>query len=674
MAIQNFSPLQLNSTLSVGVDDTGHDVTFFGATSGKKMLWDQSADTLVVDGTLDINGSADISGNLTGLDNVTSTNFIIGGHTIDDVDVAGEFVDSAAHLLTSAAALDKFHVLNADTTGNADTATLLETERAINGVGFDGSAAITVTAAAGTLSGNTLKSSVVTSSLTSVGTIATGVWNGTVIASAKLDADTAHLTTNQTFTGVKTFDETIVGSVNGSAATVATIAGLAPNTATTQATQAAITTLAGVTSLGVASATTDIAAGDVTMYNAVNDGNPTISLGSSATNRFEIKTAYNSGAQTLDEVYFNTYTTSTSSNDGRYIWQVDEVALAKLLDAGLVVFGNINTNDAASSITCQSTTASSSTAGGTLAVVSNDGAAMGDDHRLGVIEFKGAEDASNTLVTGASIQAMCDRAWSASENGTRLEFYTMDGNASSELSLTLDSDKLATFAGGVTVTGTITGDVTGDLTGEADTVATIAGLAPNTATTQATQGNITTCSSLVSIGTISTGVWEGTAIASDQQKHVMHYQTTGFSIADGTNYEAQENMSTNAAPFQHNTSTGADGLTAQTPQVWMRMGGGHVMPRACTLKRWTGWAASAGSGTTYLGLFKVTMTRNSSTTVSAVLLEEFSYTALGNNKNEDFDETSFTATAIAAGDIVFTAMKGVNNKAAYFNGTFEVEF
>jgi hypothetical protein len=65
MAIQNFSPLQLNSTLTVGVDDTSHDVTFFGATSGKKMLWDQSADTLIVDGTLDVNGNADISGNIT---------------------------------------------------------------------------------------------------------------------------------------------------------------------------------------------------------------------------------------------------------------------------------------------------------------------------------------------------------------------------------------------------------------------------------------------------------------------------------------------------------------------------------------------------------------------------------------------------------------------------------
>ena len=44
--------------------------------------------------------------------------------------------------------------------------------------------------------------------ITTVGTISTGVWNGTAIASAYLDADTAHLTTAQTFTGAKTFGTT----------------------------------------------------------------------------------------------------------------------------------------------------------------------------------------------------------------------------------------------------------------------------------------------------------------------------------------------------------------------------------------------------------------------------------------------------------------------------------
>ena len=48
MAIQNFSPLQLNSTLTVGVDDTGYDVTFFGDASGEKMLWDTSAANLTI--------------------------------------------------------------------------------------------------------------------------------------------------------------------------------------------------------------------------------------------------------------------------------------------------------------------------------------------------------------------------------------------------------------------------------------------------------------------------------------------------------------------------------------------------------------------------------------------------------------------------------------------------
>ena len=44
------------------------------------------------------------------------------------------------------------------------------------------------------------------SNITGVGTISSGVWQGTAIASAYLDADTAHLTTDQTFTGNKTFD------------------------------------------------------------------------------------------------------------------------------------------------------------------------------------------------------------------------------------------------------------------------------------------------------------------------------------------------------------------------------------------------------------------------------------------------------------------------------------
>ena len=55
--------------------------------------------------------------------------------------------------------------------GNAGTASAFQTARTINGVSFDGTANITVTASAGTLTGTSLASGVVDSSLTSVGTL-----------------------------------------------------------------------------------------------------------------------------------------------------------------------------------------------------------------------------------------------------------------------------------------------------------------------------------------------------------------------------------------------------------------------------------------------------------------------------------------------------------------------
>jgi hypothetical protein len=43
----HYSDVAIHSELTVGVNDTGHDVKFFGATSGKYMLWDESADRLL---------------------------------------------------------------------------------------------------------------------------------------------------------------------------------------------------------------------------------------------------------------------------------------------------------------------------------------------------------------------------------------------------------------------------------------------------------------------------------------------------------------------------------------------------------------------------------------------------------------------------------------------------
>ena len=108
------------------------------------------------------------------------------------------------------------------------------------------------------------------------------------------------------------------------------------------------------------------------------------------------------------------------------------------------------------------TTTTSATQGGKLTLAADDGAVMADNHRLGVIEFKGAEDTSNTLSIGARIEAIARDAWDGSNNDADLGFYTTDGTTES-LVLTLDADKNATFAGDVQVSG---GDITGPTDGD----------------------------------------------------------------------------------------------------------------------------------------------------------------------------------------------------------------
>ncbi len=52
----------MTGTLTVGVNDTGHDVKFYGATSGSYWLWDEDADGVVLVGTETITGNVSITG------------------------------------------------------------------------------------------------------------------------------------------------------------------------------------------------------------------------------------------------------------------------------------------------------------------------------------------------------------------------------------------------------------------------------------------------------------------------------------------------------------------------------------------------------------------------------------------------------------------------------------
>ena len=102
--------------------------------------------------------------------------FTLNGHTIDTTD-AGAITLQRATTVNGNLTVNGNVISTGSFAGNAATATKLLTSRTINGVAFDGSANITVTADANTLSGTTLKPAVINSSLVSVGTITTGTWS-----------------------------------------------------------------------------------------------------------------------------------------------------------------------------------------------------------------------------------------------------------------------------------------------------------------------------------------------------------------------------------------------------------------------------------------------------------------------------------------------------------------
>jgi len=143
------------------------------------------------------------------------------------------------------ASLTADEFIGAVLTGNASTATQLQTARNINGVSFNGTADITVTAAAGTLTGTRLNPTITESNLTSLGVIGTLVTSndGIVVGSGftiqNTITDKAHITSSSVngilFTINKSADGSLggqsglaIGAVNGSLSTGTDVPSLNP--------------------------------------------------------------------------------------------------------------------------------------------------------------------------------------------------------------------------------------------------------------------------------------------------------------------------------------------------------------------------------------------------------------------------------------------------------------
>ena len=326
--------VQIDGTVTVGVDDTGYDLRIYGATSGSSVLFDESADDMILtnyglavgsDATGDIyyrnaagflarlgagtaghflkqgssipewaavsgSGVGDFSGPGSSTDNsvvrfsgttgklgqgssvlIDDSDNVSGANSItmadgkeiifgsnDDIKI--EYDEAGYDSLLIQAGVNDAGVgivLSAD--GSADNgddwkvnaanggvltfgndisgsmvtgitvtphATATSWELAFVGeisadsldiggnVDVDGTLEADAITLAGTALGSLYSPIAGSSSIVTTGTIGTGTWQGTAIASAYLDSDTAHLSGTQTFTGNKTFTGTVTTGVD----------------------------------------------------------------------------------------------------------------------------------------------------------------------------------------------------------------------------------------------------------------------------------------------------------------------------------------------------------------------------------------------------------------------------------------------------------------------------
>jgi hypothetical protein len=154
-----------------------------------------------------------ISGNgLTGGGNLTTNRTLAVGGTTDRISVTADAVDIASTYVGQS---------SITTLGTIGTGTWAATDIAIahggTGASTEAGARTNLGLVIGTdvqaynstlaaVAGGTYTGD---DSITTLGTIGTGTWQGSVIASAYLDADTAHLSGTQTFSGAKTFSSAV---------------------------------------------------------------------------------------------------------------------------------------------------------------------------------------------------------------------------------------------------------------------------------------------------------------------------------------------------------------------------------------------------------------------------------------------------------------------------------
>tara|TARA_R100001591_G_scaffold88353_1_gene94411 strand:- start:9 stop:1622 length:1614 start_codon:yes stop_codon:yes gene_type:complete len=186
-------------------------------------------------------------------------------------------------------------------------------------------------------------------------------------------------------------------------------------------------------------------------------GDPTFRIGSSDTECLQIASNYQTSTKSMQIAQFATKTESSTPNDGRFRFLVDQVSILEIDDGGIDFFSGF--------------------AGG----ISFNGTDVLTDNGSGRTTLANIDALDATTISTISSAVSSD-----------INHDSLEGFVTAE-----HVDWASASAG--TIHSTNIPTLNQNTTGQAGTVATIAGLAPNTATTAASQPNITSLGTLTAL-------------------------------------------------------------------------------------------------------------------------------------------------------------------------------
>mgnify|MGYP003111584974 FL=1 len=290
----NVSKLTLTDTLTVGEDDEGFDVIFYGETASANMTWDASADDLI------LNGAARIV--------VPDGQLVLGSTAVSSTAAELNILDGVT------ATASELNLLDGDTSVGGSI-TIADTD------GFvvnDGGTMKTIPA-------SDITTYVGAGDITSV-TAGVGLSGGGSSGDVTLTLDLSELSGVTPANG----DSLATLDSDGSTEQLTTIANLATLFAGT-----GLTASSSVLSVDASQAITALTGGDLTIYEDANNADVSLKMGTSATESLTIQVLNGSSNKTAEEVHFSTATASGTANHGKMVFDIDGTDILTIDDGGI---------------------------------------------------------------------------------------------------------------------------------------------------------------------------------------------------------------------------------------------------------------------------------------------------------------------------------------------------